>query len=233
MFWDCNRYGEDSISNLNILGFHIHNCAPIDGPLWFIRDLLIACLLSPVIYWFIKKIKVGGLLTIALLMILNIWIPFEGFSSTCFFFFSFGAYFSIFNKGFIQLFRMILPLSFIISIVLLIGILFKYGGDWIIYNIIFNIFTLIGSICTIALTSYLPEIKNKIWSLVGKSGFFVFASHFAIVQLVSVYLFRYLPDFNSILLYFVIPFIVLLIIELAFYGLSKIPHVMPILNGGR
>ncbi len=233
VFWDCNRYGEDCSSNLNILGYHIHNCAPIDGPLWFIRDLLIVCLLTPIVYMFIKKFKIRGIILLAILMIFNIWIPIEGFSSTCFFFFAFGAYFSIYKKGFIVAFRKFMLIASIISSVLLAGIVLKYGSDWVIYNIIFNTFTITWSIIIIAIISYLPEIKNKVWELIGKYSFFIYASHFSIVQLVSVYLFRYLPETYSFLLYFVIPFIALFIIGLAYCGLKKIPYMMPILNGGR
>lgn len=233
MLWNCNRFGEDCSNTYNILGYCLHNSAPIDGPLWFIRDLMIICILSPIIYIFVKKFKQYGLCILGLMMILNIWIPIEGFSSTCFFFFSFGAYFSLYKISFVSSFRKYMLPGIILSIISLVAIVTLYGNSWLIYNIVFNTFNIIGCVTTIALISYLPKIDNKIWGTIKNSSFFIFAAHFAIVQLIATYLFKYLPETYSIIIYFATPIIVLIIIEFIFILLKRIPVIIYLLNGGR
>ena len=233
MFWNCGRFGEDCSSSYNILGYCLHNSAPIDGPLWFIRDLIIVCLFSPLIYIFIKKLGWFGISMVGLMMILNIWIPIEGFSSICFFFFMFGACFSIGRVAFIPIFRKFLPVQIVLCMIALYFIVVLYGNNWLVYNIIFNAFNIVGCVTTIALVSYIPKIDNMIWNNIKNSSFFIFAAHFAIVQLVATYLFRYLPGTFPIIIYFATPFIVLLIIEGLFVLLKKVPVIPYLLNGGR
>ena len=66
---------------------------PIDGPLWFIRDLMILSVLSPLIYWLIRSF--GFYLLIVLFGIL---LLFGHPSYTALFYFSLGCYFSITNR---------------------------------------------------------------------------------------------------------------------------------------
>lgn len=68
---------------------------PIDFPLWYVRDLMIVVLCSPLLY---RLIKCGRLLVG---LIGGIWLSFNpefcGIDMTGFFFFTLGGYFSM-NK---------------------------------------------------------------------------------------------------------------------------------------
>lgn len=84
-----------------------HYRFPCNFPLWYLRDLFIVVLCSPILY---KCLKVSNnigrqwgsvlfLITLGVLWILKVW---EGIPQTrAFFFFSMGAYFSINNKNII------------------------------------------------------------------------------------------------------------------------------------
>ena len=50
IFWDFSNH----YIRLNIFGWHIPFATPINGPLWFVRDLMFAVVASPFIYFFIK-----------------------------------------------------------------------------------------------------------------------------------------------------------------------------------
>jgi len=70
---------------------------PVDAPLWFIRDLFVICLLSPLIGVWIRGLKVYGFLIIVLLYCLvGELSPFPP-SFSCYFFFMLGGYFSYFK----------------------------------------------------------------------------------------------------------------------------------------
>ena len=67
---------------------------PFDSPLWYVRDLMILCVLSPVIYYAIRYLRWAAVCILAALFIAGIVFPI-GFSITGFLFFSIGALFSI------------------------------------------------------------------------------------------------------------------------------------------
>jgi len=78
--------------------------------MWFVRDLMVIVLLSPVVYWLVKKTKGFFVLLIALFYVSGVWIDIHGLTSATVFYFSAGAYFSIFGKNLIvELKRFRLP----------------------------------------------------------------------------------------------------------------------------
>jgi fucose 4-O-acetylase-like acetyltransferase len=71
---------------------------PIDGPLWFIRDLFIVSILSPLIYMLIKYTRFYGIIAIGVFYFFGMRITIPGFDIVCLFFFSWGAYLGLNNK---------------------------------------------------------------------------------------------------------------------------------------
>lgn len=70
------------------------NGMPSDSPLWFLRDLIVMCVLAPVFYYFIKK---GGKLAVVIWFLLYVFLPVSwahlpGISITAVFFFNIGLY---------------------------------------------------------------------------------------------------------------------------------------------
>ena len=78
---------------------------PADAPLWFVRDLMIVAISTPVLYWLLKRTRHYMVLTLGLLWFYSdiLW----GHANqliTAYFFFSFGAYMSINGKDMLQVF---------------------------------------------------------------------------------------------------------------------------------
>lgn len=67
---------------------------PLLYQFWYIRDLMVVVLLSPLIYVFIKKLKLLALIMLFILWFLPIDLP-TGLGATSVLFFSIGAYFNI------------------------------------------------------------------------------------------------------------------------------------------
>ena len=79
----------------NWLGMDMQLYYPLDVPLWFVRDLMVMLVLSPIIYWLIRK---GGAVYLGLVGIaycLGVLCCAPGFSTNALFFFSLGAFAAI------------------------------------------------------------------------------------------------------------------------------------------
>ena len=69
---------------------------PYNGPLWYIRDLFILCLLSPVIYPFLKSRFVKYIFVVALFVALFVKIPYVYYHERIFtVYFCLGAFFAV------------------------------------------------------------------------------------------------------------------------------------------
>ncbi len=116
-FWDANY---------SVFPLNEHpgssNIYPINGPLWFLRDLMIVVLTTPAIYWVLKK---TGFYVLIFLGILKLFVtPYvdwgycAGQLLTAYFYFSWGAYMSINNKNMIVEFGRFTRISTILYIFL-------------------------------------------------------------------------------------------------------------------
>lgn len=68
------------------------------GVLWFIRDLIVVMLLTPLIWWIVKRLNMWAVLVFILPYLIDLAIPLQGFGLVAFCFFSLGATFSICGK---------------------------------------------------------------------------------------------------------------------------------------
>lgn len=69
------------------------------GVLWFVRDLMVTMLLSPIIWWIVCRCKMWAVILFLLPYLLFIAIPVKGFGLAALCFFPIGATFSICGKN--------------------------------------------------------------------------------------------------------------------------------------
>ena len=94
-YWDYTKASDLH----NLWGWPLAIAYPIDGPLWFIRDLIIASIASPFIYLWVKYTKWIGICLFGILYIFSIW-PYTiiFMMANSLFFFSLGGYLGLNKK---------------------------------------------------------------------------------------------------------------------------------------
>lgn len=202
IFWDCCNCGY----YINWLGLNIPSSAPILIQLWFIRDLIIVVVFSPLLYLCIKKIKIYFLFILGICYISNTFIPINGFSSVSFFWFSLGAYLSINEKNMVETLFRYRNISIAISITLLIPLVWLNANGWdgiisqhfvkAMHNIytIFAVVSIIGITATLIKSDYI-SVNNKL----SKASFFIFLSHPFILRLIHFFFGNFIAKNNYIL----------------------------------
>ncbi|MEG1313477.1 MAG: acyltransferase family protein [Bacilli bacterium] len=152
---------------------------PIAYQFWFIRDLMVVVLISPLLYITIRKIGILLILIEGILWYSGYSIPvigIYGLSTSSLFFFSIGAWFSINHKDFLPLFREVQFLLFVFYPLIVFWDLYTKSTD---FNfIIHKTGILVGIAFCFCLISRLIENK-MIYSSVFLStfSFFLYAVH--------------------------------------------------------
>lgn len=191
IFWDMPVRGY----SMSIFGYAIPFNAPINPPLWFIRDLLVLVVLSPVVWLFFNVAKTYGLLLLSVAFICNIGIPFSGFSLTGLFFFSLGAYFSRYSFDCLFLVRKNI-IVVICTFTLFILSLFEESITCsALALIVHNLYLIFAVILLVLLCNHgVLAGSHHDFSFLSGSSFFVYAFHHPLVI-----------DFSNFLLWHLIP----------------------------
>lgn len=212
--------------------------SPYNYPLWFIRDLLVFVLLTPLVFQYVKKTGILGSIILYLAYVFNLWGMIPGLSEEGLCFFSLGAYFALYGIDFSSLFRKHWITAAIIACPLVIAMVLTDGDYDVLWGYARRLFTLFGSVSTIGLVALLFEkqrIKN--YPLLSNSSFFIFAAHGTIVlPFMQSIVGKLLPgnQIGLIIGYFTAPFITIVVLVICYYYFSKwIPKTMSVINGGR
>ncbi len=155
---------------------------PIAYQLWFLRDLMVISVFSPIVWFAIKKLKWISLLAIVVLYLTDFEIP----CKSALVFFSIGAYFSINDKSFSDVLK---------------NIYFKYGGVyfWIVltsFSLMYPKEEILRKVCILfyaaailLLICQLVLKGHKMPKLLNDSNYFVYLWHgFPILVMKFIYL---------------------------------------------
>ena len=148
------------------------NGSPIDYPLWFIRDLILIVLGSPLIYYFLKKLGIYGLILLLLAFFLFNRFP-QGLL-----FFSLGAYLQMNRKSLFAVFEKKEYLCYAASLVTLTFACILYFQQGLAYHIAQKGFIVFGTVASFNLANRL--VGNRIIhrnNFLSRSSFFIYASH--------------------------------------------------------
>lgn len=220
-FWDRGSYDEG-------------NFVPILCPFWYIRNLLIMSVLSPLFYYVIKYVREAFLFAVTIWWLMT---PHNAFISQTILFFCLGAYFSILEKN---------PLKFFIcykKTCLTLCVFFAIA-DIVVHTICVTPINL--QIHRLALILNIPALfiladyccKRGITSkILPNAAFIVFSVHYPIVVIMRKVCASKLGDASDLIhipLYFASVVIATAISLLIYICLDRfLPKVKNILSGNR
>lgn len=171
LFWDTSKSG---IEGLEYFSF------PICDPFWYIRDLMIVAVLSPLLYFLIKKVGFAFICVLLFLWMPGIWVKIPTLNSVLFF--TIGAYFCINKTDIISMARSRMVRAMVLFAVLTISIMILKEGK--VFYVLRNINFLVCIVWMLGLMSYLVSKRNfKVPKRYTKGVFFIFASHVILLNM--------------------------------------------------
>ncbi|MEE9330721.1 MAG: acyltransferase [Methylophilaceae bacterium] len=208
---------------------------PIAYQFWFIRDLIIISIASPIVYYMVKKAPFAYILVLLALWLIDYW-PIYIPSLASLLFFSIGAFLAINHISFFKYDHYGKVMLSIYILVLILDVLTK--RLWF-SQYVHHVGILFGLMSVLYLTSILQKtsaIKKILLSLSGFS-FFVFAFHEPLLlglKKAAYKIFSPQSDLLITTLYFACPIIVVLISMGVYLGVRNVaPKFLAITTGGR
>ena len=207
---------------------------PIDGPLWFIRDLIVFTLLTPVIFKALQWTRIWGA---AALAVIFLFVP--GYIPEGFVFYVAGAALQLSGKNILATIwdkRTVLYLS---ALACLAAIFFladsPYWGRLAKYLFIFS--GIGAAFCGAA--TLLAHGKTRVVPFLANSSFFIFAAHEVLIlpEAAQPLVRAVLPEtgwWRPCLAYFVTPALAVLFCLVLLFVLQKVlPRTAALLTGNR
>lgn len=209
---------------------------PIDYPLWFIRDLMVVFIFSPLLYFLLNVLKCFFILLLGGLWLLGFWDAIAGLNTAAFFFFSVGAYFSIHKRNFVKDLIPFLPISvFLYALLVIVQLCFK-EQTWSEY--IHKAGILSGIILVITLTARMVSSgKWKVNDFLSCSSFFIYAYHAMPLAIFIKIMLKFIhphSDGMMLVIYLFCPFVIMFVGLLLYYLTNRyFPRITSVLTGGR
>lgn len=186
---------------------------------WFIRDLMIIALFSPLVKLLVTKLRWMILVLAFIVWFFNLF----DYGTTTFFFFTLGAYFSINKLNVVTLCRKFFTFTIISYSLLALTDLFTKEYLWNVYVHSLGIFA--GIFFVINITSFYIE-RGKVSSVkfLASSTFFVYSAHEPLSYFFRkfiVSIFQPTMQWQVLGLYFIIPVLLISFLLAIYYLLNK------------
>lgn len=163
---------------------------PFAYQFWFIHDLVLTLILSPLIYLAITKFRI-----IFVVLMAGIWfmdlVPFPFFSGNILFFFSLGAYIAVHGISIERIFLAIKPMSGIsysLLILLILGRMFHDIHPWLSTYQYLCLVRIAGVTAFFIIVYTMADSieKESNWLLrISPYSFFIFAVHYPLIEILK------------------------------------------------
>lgn len=210
--------------------------APIAYQLWFIRDLMVVMVLSPIVYGLVRYLRQYAVILLGMLWIMDWWFRLPGLSLTAFFFFSAGAFFSVHQRNFVVNMRPLLWPSAVLYFIVAICNLYFINESWCRY--IHCIGIIVGCIFLIScIATCLDRGYWRVSAFLAGSSFFVYAYHgIPLALLVKAVIRFFSPGTEwAIISLYLGSALLIICVGVVLYGLLRkyVPSFLSLITGGR
>ena len=230
LFWGSSVSGTTG----QYILYEMPKVAPIDGPLWFVRDLFIICLITPVLYKIIKNV-VGGVFCISIMLLAFVFTdtdkyPYIGIDNVSFF--MIGAFLSIHE----------IPIYLkksLIRFILLCCFFFSLYLSYHLYQSQYSVYTRhLYIVSAILMIIVLPSIKSKYQKFLEPGLiFFIFCAHIIVIDYLTIITYRLsfvLSELFNTILYMMQPLLCAVICMYIYKMMqNKLPCILNYLIGNR
>lgn len=231
LFYNCCEWG-DVMQPMS---------GPFLYPLWFIRDLIILSLISPIIHMLIKNLRIFYVIILLFIYVLLLWPNIPGLSANAIFFFSIGAYLSIEKKDIVSECRRLKNIGLLCFIILLTFITYMNINDNSFPKNIFAIYLIVSVVSMINLGAYITSKNIEIKKEFTDMSFFIYCAHHVFLIGLSINIIHKLISmfiFNSSLINLTLLILTPLVVLLFCYAIYKLieyisPMTLRIINGNR
>lgn len=222
--------------NLDVVNGVEDLASPIAFQFWYIRDLMVLCMLSPVIYFCVKRFGVWALLVFEILSQLQLLPEVVGLSTGAVFFFSAGAYFCIHKRSFVLRSR-----TWCVSVaaVYLVTLFLPYVYDLGTMRGCVGLLNIMSGMAMLFTVAAVLIERKRVKSVVflKDSAFMIFAVHALLLQILQRVALRLTgtpDDAMLIILYFVIT-VIAVGVSMLLYGVLRrfLPRFTAVITGGR
>lgn len=159
--------------------------SPCLQPLWFLRDLMVVMVLSPLLWCLFRYLKVWGLLLLMFCYITQAIPMVPGISAVSLFFFGAGAYMNMNQVNLPQWACRYRYLLGLIAVVLWVVTTMSVGYDANgnpINSVITPFFVIFGSMAVLGLAAAAVKKGHRIPALLSNSAFFIYVSHALLLE---------------------------------------------------
>lgn len=172
-FWDSTTF---CVGMKNIFGLSMQLVYPEVIPLWFVRDLMVTILLSPIINFLLRTTKGWFLLFVGVLYVCGVGATSAGLNSGAILFFSLGSWFSIRQTDAVEYANRHRGAIIVASGLLLVASTIFYAAP--LAQQLHNAFYVVGIFVALIVGScFAGGTRSKLYDLAIKSSFFIFAVH--------------------------------------------------------
>ncbi len=235
-FWDNSKgiFSNSSAANEIV----VNNIYPADLPLWFLRDLMIVVLCTPLLYWILKHTYYYFVLLLGVLWFTLAYWDLGHINQllTAFFFFSWGAYMSVNAKDMMHEFSRFFKASMLLYPLLALLFVLSVHCFPDLSATIKRLNVFVGLFFAYNASSWLLTRRIcKVTPFLSSSGFFIYVAHFMlcsdIVKLLF-FVFRPTTDWGMLSIFLLAVITTVTVLLFMFYSLKRYaPGLLKVIAG--
>lgn len=151
--------------------------APANMPLWFLRDLMVVSLLTPILYIGIKRLGWWLMAGLAVVYLSGVCAFVPGLSAYAVFFFTLGAFLAIRKMNLLMTMLRFERLAYALSFLLAVAMMLTYHAA--VFSSIMLCFRLVGAVAVFCLAyRRLSLSSRRLPMVVCESAYFVYLAHY-------------------------------------------------------